>query len=139
MPTKQEMLDRIAETIASKRKEYYKACPRCWADVHMEYWNHTGRPETAYSRYTCNKCWELTFEEDEELSKGQYAIREKPNPVMIGDVLDWMSKNFSEMNYESGRFSFVESVYIKRKELREPIEHQSDECIKFVYSLLPTK
>lgn len=50
------------------------------------------------------------------------------HPVMLGDVLyyrNWMTTT-------------MELVQKKWRKLRDPIDNQSDECINYVFSLLPT-
>jgi len=73
--------------------------------------------------------------------------------VMIWDVLDWIDKGDFENMYdqiytqdririddpdEDNITSIVNILYL-RKEKRKPIDEQDEECIKFVYYLLPTK
>lgn len=73
------------------------------------------------------------------------------HPVMIGDVLDWIYENdidqvelhqLIERKWKDTNFTYTPSsvmVIALWKEKRKPIDEQSDECIKFVYDLLPTK
>ena len=56
------------------------------------------------------------------------------HPVMIGDVLDWAVKKWSMIRYDD--MQCVNILYLWT-EKRKPIDDQSDECIKFIYSLLP--
>lgn len=66
-----------------------------------------------------------------------YIAREKIesvvwHPIMIWDVLDWMTKwpNF---------FDDTIPVIDLWTELRKPIDKQIDQCIDYVYSLIPTQ
>lgn len=51
------------------------------------------------------------------------------HPVMIGDVLDWVTERWLRVDYNS---IVVNDNWSKK---RLPIEDQSDECIDYVYSL----
>ena len=62
---KQEMLDKINNTIASKRKEYCKLCPRCNSKVSREVFSDWSR--SSHEAYECKKCWELTYTEWEQI------------------------------------------------------------------------
>ena len=62
------------------------------------------------------------------------------HPVMIGDVLDFLSTTMprtysAEANVYCDRVMKLTWVW---KQKRKPINDQSDECVKFVYDLLPT-
>ncbi len=59
--------------------------------------------------------------------------------IMIWDVLDWIENN-SDLYLD--RFCIEDCIMEtinKRKELRTPIEDQSDSAIDFIESLLPIK
>lgn len=64
-------------------------------------------------------------------------------PVIIGDVLKyWLAnclynekKNINWWNRNALTICLVD----RRLKLNEPIDNQPDECVDFVYSLLPTK
>jgi len=99
--------------------------------------------------YRCNRVreawwyWTMTQDDFEEVEP----------VVMIWDVLDWIDKGDFENMYdqiytqdririddpdEDNITSIVNILYL-RKEKRKPIDEQDEECIKFVYYLLPTK
>lgn len=80
------------------------------------------------------------------------------NPVMIWDVLDYMSKikfdikktssklwlSFDDRDTDESKLFLIKEHYystlpIRWLNLREPIEAQSDECIDYVYGLIPSK
>jgi len=78
-------------------------------------------------------------EDTEELVNCYSQSGESPQPVMIGDVLDWMwEKMKTEMNeYWVEEISFLHLEVIDlRKHKRKPIESQSEECIDFIYLLI---
>lgn len=75
------------------------------------------------------------------------------HPVMIGDVLDWLEKDYTvdtkriipwfELDKKSSedwkvsmiRMHYCEQLWFERAYKRKPIEHQSEECITFIYNL----
>ena len=62
------------------------------------------------------------------------------NPVMIGDVLDYINEDiypgagYDEVFYHSWE-SVVDTIKLW-EEKRKPIEDQSDDCIDFIYDLI---
>lgn len=58
--------------------------------------------------------------------------------IYIWDVLDWNEKvEMTYIRYENWVIEYVESAILcERKDKRKPIEHQSDECIDFIYWLI---
>lgn len=64
-----------------------------------------------------------------------------PNKVvMIWDVLDWIAKKYWEYSFTIRWDGTINMGDWQRKfELRKPIEDQSEECIDFIYNLLPLK
>ena len=66
---------------------------------------------------------------------------EKYNPVMIWDVFDYFQIETAielfDMDYSWPQDNWYSKVFNKWKYKRLPIEKQSDECIKFVFDLLP--
>ena len=61
------------------------------------------------------------------------------HPVMIGEVLDWIDKKIWISNHEYEEFVIneVNIAILLWGEYPKPIEEQSDECIDYVYSLIP--
>ena len=59
------------------------------------------------------------------------------NPVMIGDVMYYIRKKY--WNNHSWFHTDRSKLIDLRSKEREPIEWQYDECIDFVYSLIPSK
>ena len=92
-----------------------------------------------------NKTWSyLSIRENEEFTVSLWYTPEIIwHPVMIWDVLDWIEP------YWSGHVQSVESterrrrkmnlVLLQRDNKRLPIDEQSDGCIDYVYSLIPSK
>ena len=58
---------------------------------------------------------------------------------MIGDVLWWIDKKMwiSNCEYEEFVINEVNMAVLLWNEYLKPIEEQSDECIDYVYSLIP--
>ena len=65
------------------------------------------------------------------------------HPVMIGDVLDWIEPYWwvfaQSVNLDIERTRKGTLLLSVRKQKRKPIDDQSDECIDYVYSLIPSK
>lgn len=65
------------------------------------------------------------------------------HPVMIWDVLDWIEPYWSgyvqSVEFTDRRRRKMNLVLLQRDNKRLPIDEQSDECIDFVYSLIPSK
>ena len=63
------------------------------------------------------------------------------HPVMIGDVLDWIEPYWwvfaQSVNLDIERTRKGTLLLSVRKQKRKPIDDQSDECIDYVYSLIP--
>lgn len=85
-----------------------------------------------------NKMADVVYENDvDDLTTNRYL-----NPVMIGDVLDWIVDNVeAKERYFTDKYEYATSkeflnILHYRDEMRKPIEDQNDECIDFVYSLL---
>lgn len=57
------------------------------------------------------------------------------DPVMIWDVIDRIDKtwNYLDEYYNDA----LDEIIRKRKQKRKPLSDQSDECIRYIYSLLP--
>ena len=64
-------------------------------------------------------------------------------PVMIGDVLDWIEPYWSgyvqSVEFTDRRRRKMNLVLLQRDNKRLPIDEQSDECIDYVYGLIPSK
>ena len=141
---KQEMIDKIYDVIATKRKEYCKLCPRCNSKVSREKFSDWSR--TSHEAYECKKCWELTYTEWEQIDNKTDSIVEYNNPVMIGDVLGWLKdeltielreKKWPPLLIELYIGSKIESmVNWEWKFYRKPIEDQPIECIENIYNLI---
>ena len=59
------------------------------------------------------------------------------DPVMIWDVIDRIDKTW---NYLDESYNYTENTILrKRKEKRKPLSEQSDDCIRYIYSLLPSE
>ena len=59
------------------------------------------------------------------------------NPVMIGDVMYYIRKKY--WNNHSWFHTDRSKLIDLRSKEREPIEWQYDECIDYVYGLIPSK
>ena len=94
-----------------------------------------------------NKPWILKLEviswNDWKL-KTEYLTREefekyviKGHPVMIWDMLDWYKNSNTLEAYNS--FSLTTDLLTLWKYKRLSIEEQSEECIDYIYNLLPNE
>ena len=65
------------------------------------------------------------------------------HPVMIWDVLDWIEPYWSgyvqSVEFTERRRRKKNLVLLQRDNKRLPIDEQSDECIDYVYGLIPSK
>ena len=106
-----------------------------------------------------NKTWSyLSIRENEEFTLSLWYTPEIIwHPVMIGDVLDWIeNKKFNVGTpimwfwFDDGDYSDETKLFLIQKHYSEKacilweskrlsIEEQSDECIDYVYSLIPSK
>ena len=60
------------------------------------------------------------------------------HPVMFWDVFEFLEKLAEDYDYEWRQQEF-DNLNLFREKKRKPIDEQSDECIRYVYSLLWTK
>lgn len=60
------------------------------------------------------------------------------NPVLIWDVLDYLSKIKDKQELESTQYYawLYDIICIQWRNKREPIEEQSDKCIEYIYNLI---
>lgn len=90
-----------------------------------------------------NKTWSyLSIRENEEFTVSLWYTPEIIwHPIMIGDVLDWIERKMGISNHEYEEFVIneVNMAVLLWGEYPKPIEEQSDECIDYVYSLIPSK
>lgn len=153
--TTQEKLDKIYEVMADKTlsfgcKIYYEKQERNeiktklwyqkpiiterWEDTILgvsDWWDEFHE----YYRGTLND--DLHIWPDEWRIGYSYEIADIIwHPLMIGDVLDWIEKLVIPVGRHSPYYYFS-IVLDGRQEKRLPLNDQSDECIDFIYSLLP--
>lgn len=153
---KQQMLERIYDVIADKTLSFgcviksklhwlvtiTEIFDVCDDDIKEHVlWNGLPHWEQLYLRYKMYS-WNVSLNDIKSVIW---------HPVMIGDVLDWIYENdidqvelhqLIERKWKDTNFTYTPSsvmVIALWKEKRKPIDEQSDECIKFVYDLLPTK
>ena len=116
--TKEEKIKAIYKNIADKTKNFWCKIERQWNYYIVIEWRH----------FIYEKTWKYlktTSQSIEELSCESIW-----HPVMIWDVLDYISKKtFREFLYNY----LIENW----KEKRKPIEEQSSDCIDYVFNLLP--
>ena len=114
LSTKQQMIDKIYECIADKTLSLW-----CF------YFSEITRKKETYD-------WSVWT---------NYIRKVIWHPVMIGDVLGWLwQKDIPFVIYEwwiTERWIVILKIDNWREEKRKPIEDQSDECITFIYNLLP--
>lgn len=140
---KQQMLERIYDVIADKTPNFWCLYKTKTRDVHP----------LLYREYNLKKNRDEVFLFSR--IRGKYCLptndcKEIWHPVMIGDVYQWLFDNRMECNvvYAKNPIRWwkvepysnnKEFIFHRRENRRKPIDDQSDECIKFVYDLLPTK
>ena len=146
---KQQMLDRIYEVISDKTISFW-----CLLTIHR------GDSKTQTRFVRDERHWGEWFTITEDWSEIQQNLPHSKmyttyqiiwHPIMIGDVLDWLYENdidqvelhkLIERKWIVAQFTYTPAsvmVISLWKEKRKPIDDQSDQLIKFVYDLLPTK
>jgi len=145
MPTKQEMITKIYEVIADKTLSFgclirHEKVALRWNCIVLWWWY----PVKTHV-YACYKRSMDDIMSDVWVPKDGLEIIW--HPVMIGDVLDWMYENKIECNvvpevYDTFWEAIGNRTLLVGRTLwlnsRLPIDQQSEECIKYVYDLLPT-
>lgn len=142
------MLEKIYEVIADKTLSF--GCKVQWYSNDINYykdyvvWTWI---ENYFEHTICNET--ITFQvcdmwREETHNKFPIYYIEKIiwHPVMIWDVLDLIHKLYEE---DVKRDEYMAEEYNERitihllniwKDKRKPIDHQTDECIDFIYSLI---
>lgn len=124
------MLDTIYKVVADKILSQWCKIVKVW-DNWSIFYNTIARIEKNYKSdidtyYSTH--WNIIYMPDYEIIG---------HPVMIGDVLDWINnKTHTDIPYWLDEEET--EVVIKWLDKRKPIEDQSEECITYIYSLLPT-
>ncbi len=114
---KQQMLERIYEVIADKM---------------LIFWCKVESPSEDNAPWIyINDCKVYWLDIERVHTEKDSELKIIWHPVMIGDVLDWLSKNHKNY-YDTQMIILRERSYYTK-----PINDQSDECIKFVFDLLP--
>ena len=91
-----------------------------------------------------NKTWSyLSIRGNEEFTVSLwYTPKVIGHPVMIWDVLDWIEPYWSgyvqSVEFTERRRRKMNLVLLQRDNKRLPIDEQSDGCIDYVYSLIPS-
>lgn len=91
-----------------------------------------------------NKTWSyLSIRENEEFTVSLwYAPEIIWHPVMIGDVIEWIEPYWGwyaqDLRFSQERKRKINIVLLQWDKKRESIDTQSDECIDYVYSLIPS-
>ena len=128
--TIEEKIEAIYNQIANKELSF--GCKVKWFDwnlhkfIELEEFNDTHRN---YWYIDLNKDWMLL---DELMSEDFFNETTEIiwHPVMIGDVLDYVKSNITISAKQDN------SIIHLWKELRKPIEEQSEEAINYIYNLL---
>ena len=127
--TRGEKIKAIYEEIANKERKFGCRCKtRNWANV-------------IFIRK--NRKWEYLYirRNNEFMIPLWYVPKVIWHPVMIGDVIDWIEPYWAlfaqSLNLSNERQRKIKFVLVQWHKKREPIEMQSDECIDYVYSLIP--
>lgn len=147
-PTKEQMLERIYEVIADKTLSF-----GCLLTINRG----DSKTQTRFVRderiwgewFTITEDWS-EIQQNLPLSKMYTTYQIIWHPIMIGDILDWIRVNIKAsteadvyMKWPKYVFEFSDITTMRLLWMwvtaRKPIDKQSDECIKFVCDLLPTK
>jgi hypothetical protein len=144
-PTKQEMIDKIYEVIADKTRNMWCKIWRYEDEYSKELTIWTYINSYVPNEYTCNPRIKL-FNWKIIIWDWEYEYETIGNPVMIGDCLDWYCKLHPvEMEiktdlYWKHTFIYSDLNWVNINSIWEfprlPIESQSEECIRFIYSLI---
>lgn len=142
--TKEEKLAKIYEVIADKTLSAWCILEwKLWTDwwykdycrMVKEYWPwcRTVTQKWTYWGFVMTdwKDWEVKTPKTNERKIIWHT-------VMIWDVLDWIHENGMYIELYACWLLRMWPKEIYRSFLRKPIDDQSEECIDFVYSLLPT-
>ena len=122
--TREEKLEAIYKEMANKKL-------KLWCKCKSHNWENV-----IFIRQ--NKTWSyLSIRENEEFTVSLWYTPEIIwHPIMIWDVLDYFKKNTKSIVDRTFIFAKIESYWI---DLRFPINEQQDECVDYVYSLIPSK
>ena len=129
--TREEKLEAIYEAMANKKRTFGCRCRR------------NDGEDVIFIRQ--NKTWSyLSIRENEEFTVSLwYTPKVIWHPVMIWDVLDWIEPYWSgyvqSVEFTERRRRKKNLVLLQRDNKRLPIDEQSDECIDYVYGLIPSK
>ena len=129
--TREERIKAIYEAMANKKRTF--GCR----------WRINDGEEVIFIRQ--NKTWSyLSIRENEEFTVSLWYTPEIIwHPVMIWDVLDWIEPYWSghvqSVEFTERRRRKMNLVLLQRDNKRLPIDEQSDGCIDYVYSLIPSK
>jgi hypothetical protein len=66
-----------------------------------------------------------------------YSDDDNEYPVMIWDILEFADK--LDKKWEKYWYTLCNKIIDLRKDKRKPIDDQSNECIAFIFSLLPNE
>ena len=120
---REEKIVRIYEVIANKELSFW-----CIVKVKWKYGIWMWFDQSSYGRiYDCKRNnWDLlsTLTSDEDTDDIEIIW----HPVMIGDVLDWMS-NHPFIRYKT-------ELFLSWEHKRKQIDDQADSCVDFIYSLV---
>ena len=136
---REDQLKKINEIMSNKKIEFGCKVKYDWKE--WIYFRDT-EPKWLHMHILLNSSF------NEDINNAQYiGIRDKTlldpaeveiigAPVFLNDVILFLSKN-SEKWIEPGGFENVLARVVKKwKNMRKPIEFQTDECIDYVYWLL---
>lgn len=135
------------------REEKIKAIYKEMANKELSFWcivKHTTNNRLVYDVILVWQMiyWEKYFVRSDSLWYDVEWVYEKDwtfetiwHPVMIGDVIDWIEpywKGYAQdVKFSQERKRKINIVLLQWDKKRESIETQSDECIDYVYSLIP--
>ncbi len=146
----QQKIDAIYEVIADKTISFgCKVKKGVFHDMVVvgKVFNYDNGTEDIKKRIQC--AYYYWVDTEESFAEGHFKTKELEvvwHPVMIGDVLDWISKNYElEFDYwdwppyDNSHTEIYKKIIYYWGDLRKPIEDQSEECIDYIYSLIGIK
>lgn len=160
METKLEMINAIYKKIADKRLDLWcKIERKRYRTVDWIHWKEPREwiiwlsiksvtPDWSYnwqalwvfwSDSWTYACTEFSIDIlNSKFDDGEFIYKIVWRPVMIGDVLDYIRQDAWDTHLQK-RYEDIQKLQFKVLQSfspREPIDNQSDNCIKFIYSLL---
>lgn len=134
MPTREEMITKIYQEIADKTLSEW-----CLIDYDLKqdwktYIMKIIDVDMSNPKYVSYKIW-LDRYNSRDIQSNIHKFETIWHPVMIWDILYYMDYDIKSWNRDD--WQLCKDLVCHYREQRKPIEAQDDDCIKFVFDLLP--